>query len=138
MHICVERGNRSGMTILEVLVAMLIVGIVITTMVNLIATGDRMAGRRHSLAGATLVAKNEAERLRAYEKSLVLPKDTAYTETYNGMDYDISRTWIKNDTLLVTSPVLHREYRITVAAKNNRSVSLTFRVLQGYYGDVSR
>jgi type II secretory pathway pseudopilin PulG len=126
------------MTILESLIAMLILGITTTAVTNLIVTGDRIAGRRNAVSCATIIAKNEAERLRAYEKSLVLPKDTSYTEILNSIEFDVTRTWIKNDTVLVNSAVMHREYAITVTRKINRSVSLTFRMLQGYYGETTR
>ncbi len=126
---------QDGMTILEALIAILILGITTTAITSLIVTGDRIAGRRTTIYTATTLAKSEIERLRAYEKSLVLPKDTLYDEVVNGVEYEVKRNWIPNDTISMNSTVLHREYSVSVTRKINQSVSVSFRTLQGYYGE---
>lgn len=123
------------MTILESLIAILILGITTTAITSLIVTGDMIAGRRTTVYAATTLAKSEIERLRAYEKALVLPKDTIYDEIVNGIEYEVKRTWVPNDTISMNSSVLHREYSISVGRKINQSVSVNFRTLQGYYGE---
>ncbi|HMD68745.1 MAG TPA: hypothetical protein VKF42_07670, partial [Chitinivibrionales bacterium] len=67
-----------GTTILEALIALLILSAITMSIVSLIVTGDRIAGRRTGVSHATTLARNEAERLRAEESAVVLQGDTTY------------------------------------------------------------
>jgi type II secretory pathway pseudopilin PulG len=130
----------SGMTILEALIAILILGFTTSAVVSLVVTGDSIAGRRSGLSYATIIAKNEAERLRNCDASLAFPGDTTYSDTINGAEYDVTRSCVPRDSsiLLTDSLVINKEYSITVKRRLGRNLVLTFHVLQGFYGDQSR
>jgi hypothetical protein len=131
------------MTVIETLVAMLILGLTTTAVVSLVVTGDGIAGRRSGLSYATIIAKNEAEKLRTYETSPVLPGDTAYSAFVNGIGFDVSRVRIPGDSisrgaprpLMSDSVVMYGEYAISVKRKSGPPTAVSFRLLQGFYGE---
>lgn len=123
------------MTLVEVLIALLILGFTTAGVMRLIVTGDRIGGRRAALSYATICAKNEVERLKASETSLVLPKDTAYSDTVNGIEYDVSRVRIVSGPPRPDSIVVYQEYVISVKRKQGAPVAVSFRILQGYNGE---
>jgi hypothetical protein len=125
------------MTIIETLMAMLILACTTTAVLSLIVTGDRIAGRRSGLSYATMIAKNTAEQLRGYEKSAILPADTAYSDTVNGVVFRVSRARVLPGPISPDSIVPYGEYTITVERTGfpTAPLSLSFRVLQGFYGE---
>jgi Tfp pilus assembly protein PilV len=126
------------MTVLETLVAVLILGLTTTAVVSLLAVGDRIAGRRSGLSQATLLAKNEAERLRIYETSRLLPGDTLYSAIVNGIGYDVSRMRVHGDSLPRDSVIMYGEYEVSVKRKTGMALAVSFRLLQGFYGEPMR
>jgi hypothetical protein len=126
------------MTVLETLIAVIILGLTTTAVVSLLAVGDRMAGRRSGLSQATLLAKNEAEKLRIFERSHLLPGDTLYSAIVNGIGYDVSRTQVRPDSLPRDSALMYREYEVSVTRKSGPALALSFRLLQGFYGEQMR
>jgi hypothetical protein len=125
------------MTVLETLVAVLILGLTTGAIVSCVVTGDRIAGRRTGLSLATLLAKSEVEKLHSYETALTLPNDTSFSSNVNGIEFDVSRTRIRvrSDTVVTDSTVYFGEYAISVKRKNNPAQAVSVRLLQGYYGE---
>jgi Tfp pilus assembly protein PilV len=134
-------GRQSGTTILEALVAILILGLTTSAVVGLVVTGDKMAGRRSGLSYATLIGKNEAEKLRTYETAFVLPGDTEYSAVVNGIEFSVSRTRIYDSlaraqrALGRDSVITYGEYAISVKRKYGAPTAVSFRLLQGFYGN---
>jgi hypothetical protein len=134
--------QQSGMTVVETLVAMLILGFTTTAVVSLVVTGDRIAGKRAGASYATIIGKNEAEKLRTYETSPLLPGDTSYSAIINGIEFDVSRMRIFGDSISAgtTRPVngdsviMYGEYAISITRKSGLPLSVSFRLLQGFYG----
>jgi Tfp pilus assembly protein PilV len=129
--------RESGMTVLETLIAVLVLGLTTSAIVSCIVTGDRIAGRRSGLSLATLLAKNEVEKLHSFETALILPNDTSFSSNVNGIEFDVSRTRIKvrRDTVVTDSTVYYGEYAISVKRKNVPAQAVSIRLLQGYYGE---
>jgi type II secretory pathway pseudopilin PulG len=126
------------MTLLEVLIALFILGVTTSAIVGVIVSGDRIAGRRTSLSYATTIAKNEVERIRSAQTALVLLADTQYSDTVNGIEFEVSRINIPNDSLLADTVSLCREYTVSVTRQPGPEVSVTFRLLQEFNGSVIR
>jgi prepilin-type N-terminal cleavage/methylation domain-containing protein len=133
MRACSSSHGARGMTILEVLVALLILGFTTTAVVHLVVTGDRIAGRRSAVSYATVLAKNEAENLRTFERSPLLPNDTAYSDTVNGIEFDVVRTRVKAGLTAPDSVLYYQEFMLTVKRKTGIPLALSFRLLQGFY-----
>jgi Tfp pilus assembly protein PilV len=131
-------GGVSGMTIVEAMVAMVILSFTMAAVVHLIVTGDRISGRRSGLSYATILAQSEAERLRSYEKSLVLPNDTLYTQTTNGIAFTVSRKRIQNTTGIIDT-LSYREYAVVVKRIGGIiPLTISLRLLQGFTHDISK
>jgi hypothetical protein len=123
------------MTILEALIALCILGFTTSAVIGLVVTGDRIAGRRTVVSYAAIIAANEAERLKNFQTSLVLPNDTAYSDTVNGLTYEVTRTRIRGDSLLPDSIVLYQEFAVSVKRAPEPGPAVTLRLLQGYSND---
>lgn len=124
-------AGPAGMTIIEALIAVLILGFTTSAIVHLLVTGDRISGRRSVISYATILAQNEAERLRSHEKSLVLPNDTLFDEPMNGIMFEVSRVRIQDKTAQIDT-LPYREYAITVKRQTGPPIGVSFRLLQGY------
>jgi hypothetical protein len=125
-----------GMTILEAIIALCILGFTTAAVFSLVVTGDRIAGRRTGVSYASIIAANEAERLKNFQTSPVLPNDTAYSDTVNGLTYEVTRTRIHRDLLPADTVVLYQEFAVSV----KRTIPgpgplVTLRLLQGYLND---
>jgi type II secretory pathway pseudopilin PulG len=133
------RGSRAsqGMTIVEALVAMLILGCATSAVLSLIVTGDRIAGRRSGISYATMVAKNAVERLKNYEISATLPADTDYSDTVNGQVFLVSRVRVLPGPIAPDSIVQYGEYSISVNRTGfpTAPLAMSFRILQGFHGE---
>jgi type II secretory pathway pseudopilin PulG len=140
LHSRIVRCRRTaGMTIVEVLIALFILSAITSAVVSLIVTGDRIAGRRTGVSYATTIAKNEAERIRSSESASVLPGDTVYSDTVNGIEFEVSRTLIGGNVPPPRdSVILYQEYAVSVKRKLGSGLGFTFRMLQGYNGIATR
>ncbi|HUI91693.1 MAG TPA: hypothetical protein VLX68_05525 [Chitinivibrionales bacterium] len=125
----------SGMTVIESLIAVLILGFTTTAVIGLIVTGDKIAGRRTNVACASIIAANEMERLKTFERSPVLPGDTVYSDTVNGLTFAVTRTRIRRDSLPADSVVVYQEFAVSVRRAPEQGPSVTFRLLQGFSND---
>jgi hypothetical protein len=124
-----------GMTIIEAIIALCILSFTTSAVIGLVVTGDKIAGRRTGVSYAAIIAANEAERLKNFQTSLVLPGDTAYSETVNGLTYEVTRTRIRRDLLPADSVVLYQEFAVSVKRAPGPGPSVTLRLLQGYNND---
>jgi type II secretory pathway pseudopilin PulG len=129
------RSARSGMTILEALIALCILGFTTSAVVGLVVTGDRIAGRRTGVSYAVIIAANEAERLKNFQTSPILPNDTTYSDTVNGLAYEVTRTRIRRDPLPADSVIVYQEFSVSVRRTLGPGPSVTLRLLQGYSND---
>jgi hypothetical protein len=121
-----------GVTILEALIAMVILGFTTSAVIGLVVTGDRIAGRRTGVSYAAIIAANETERLKNFQTSLVPPNDTAFSDTVNGLTYEVTRTRIRRDSLPADSVILYQEFAVSVHRTPGPGPSVTLRLLQGY------
>jgi hypothetical protein len=129
------RSPRSGLTILEALIALCILGFTMAAVVGLVVTGDKIAGRRTGVSYAVIIAANEAERLKNFQTSPVLPNDTVYSDTVNGITYDVTRTRIHRDSLPADSVIWYQEFAVSVKRTPGPGPAVTLRLLQGYSND---
>jgi type II secretory pathway pseudopilin PulG len=124
-----------GLTVLETLIAAVILGLVITGVISLLTSGDRLWGRRNALSQALIVAQNDVERIRAAAMRDEKAGDTICDEEINGIQYELQRkvTEQASDPLLVeeSNPEL-REISISVRRKDANTELAEFMLVQGY------
>ncbi|HAJ79223.1 MAG TPA: hypothetical protein DCO75_05580 [Fibrobacteres bacterium] len=129
-----KRIQKSGFTILEVVISILILGFVFTAVLNLMTTGDRINGRRVNLSNATMLASSQIEQIRRQEESLTILEDTTYEETINSSIYKVQRTRIKSDNAIINDSALYyHEYSVNILSKNDIPY-IQLRLLQGISG----
>lgn len=118
------KNNSRGMTLLEVLLAVVIFSIVSVSIMSLIGNVDRMRVRNKKRDVATLIASNAAELLKYHGRYKNL-NDSIYNVMIKGIDYTVERMNIKNNSI--------EENVHTVEIKVYRKDELikTFRMLQG-------
>lgn len=81
-------NNSRGMTILEVLLALVIFSIVSVSIMSLIGNIDKMRIKNKKRDYATLIASNAAERLKYHGRYSNL-NDSVYTVNINGNEYTV-------------------------------------------------
>jgi len=124
-----------GLTVLETLIAAVILGLVITGVISLLASGDRLWGRRNAVSQALIVAQNDVERIRAAAMRDEKAGDTVCDEEINGIQYELRRTVTgqASDPLAAeqSNPEL-REISISVRRKDAGAELVKFILVQGY------
>jgi Tfp pilus assembly protein PilV len=128
-----RRHAAAGSTLVDVLLAMVIVGFICTALMEPLVTSTKLNGRSRHLAAASLIAGNDAEKIRA--EALVSPlllADTSYTVRMDRSTYRLQRTIIENDQESNAYAVgLNQEIEIKVFAPGFDSALVVFRTLQG-------
>lgn len=125
-------GNNSGLTLVEVILAMVVLGIVSVMLLRFLSFGETVRGRGLRIDAASVLARNEAERVKAQAANCVAVEDTFYEtsgydlyfwvsrETVTGDDY-----WEEEDTTAI------QEVAIKVGMLDNPEHLVEFRLLQG-------
>ena len=129
----------AGMTVVEVTVAMLILGLSSATILRFVAAVDRVRGRAVQVAAATRAAQNEAEQVRRTAAMLLPVNDTVYTDQNEGLEVEVRRTVIRHDEdempaalSGVADTLGTTTVQIEVLTALQDSALVRFRMLQGY------
>ncbi len=132
-----RHAAQAGLTLIEVIVAIAVLGFSLPAIMRLVAAADTMRGRSNQIAGATLLVRNEVERLRRIALLQEPLNDTSYTQTRDGLELRVERRVLGDDgfggygyfdpfeTELKTT-----EIYIGVYTGEERLIS--YRLLQGY------
>ena len=125
------RIQRSGFTVLEVIVAIFIFGCVSAALVKTLETADRIRGRASFISESTILAQNEAERLRfaASYKTEVL--DCTYIAHINSKYYSVERRVIDTETGVPENTNIP-EIELAIKTEHSDSGYIYFRFLQGF------
>lgn len=122
--------NQKGFTLLEVLIALFLLGLTITGLFQLLTTTDRAQARQKIIAYGTLLASNEAERIRVVGDCELPLHDTLYAEQINNIEFIIQTNIIKS-AIFDTATTLPVELEIKVSRKTDSRAITMVRVLQG-------
>lgn len=118
------KNNSKGMTLLEVLLAIVIFSIVSVSIMSLIGNVDKMRVRNKKRDIATLMASNTAELLKYYGAQKHL-NDSIYTVNIKGIDYRVERIKIGN------SNIDKNVHAIEIRVFRKDELIKSFRLLQG-------
>jgi prepilin-type N-terminal cleavage/methylation domain-containing protein len=123
--------TRDGFTVLEVIVAVFIFGCISAALVKTIMTADRIRGRATFISESTILAQNEAERLKnaAGFKTEVL--DCTYTTSVNSKEYSVERRIIGIESGILENKNIP-EIEIAIKPALSDSDYIYFRFLQGF------
>lgn len=124
--------NESGFTVLEVVIALFIFGLVSSALFNLMGHSSRIRGRALYVENATRLAADESERLKNISAQNSVFEDSSYTVEHGGREYKVERTIINENPSQLPSrfePV-HISIRVS-GALNEEEKPLTFNLLIG-------
>jgi Tfp pilus assembly protein PilV len=116
---------------MEVMVAVVIFSMVLTAVLRLMSTGDRINGRRLWLSHATILAANQAELIRQQENSLDIMGDTSYDQAIDGQNFHVDRKRIGEPADKFSDTASYLEFTITVNRSDDNTPLVHFRLLQG-------
>jgi Tfp pilus assembly protein PilV len=124
--------HAAAFTIVEVLVAAVILAVSVTAAMQLIQSSDKVRARAEHLTVAAQLCANESERIRVAATYYDEIEDSSYTQVRNGATYTVRRRII-NDTLETIDDYATREIHISVSMQSDTAELKGFRLLQGYY-----
>jgi Tfp pilus assembly protein PilV len=125
--------NKTGFTIVEVMVAVVVLGAAIIGVMAMLRTGDRIKAHQTQLAMAAGLAQNEAERIKYIAKNAINIPDTTYEQTINGLTFSVLRTVIKSDTIEDGLASKAQEIEIAIIFNGGMDTLSKFRLIQGYF-----
>lgn len=125
--------ERSGMTLLEVLLAVVIVSMVTTVFLRFLVSGERIRGRGMLISHAAVIAGNEAERIKSAAAGTgLIITDTAYEADAGGRTFIVERRAIESrnsqETVIFSDC---QEIEISVRKTESDSPLVRFRLIQG-------
>lgn len=125
--------SRAGMTIIEVMVAVVVLTTTTMFISQFLVSGDRIYGRSAHIERATRLARNEAELLKANAPIRSELEDSIYEVTVGERMYAVERKIIENeshDSLFQGFPVQEIEIRVKNDLYDEQAI-VEFRFLQG-------
>jgi hypothetical protein len=128
----IVRNPARGATLVDVMLAMFIFCLVGVPLMESLMAASRIGGRADRLAGASMLAWSETERIRAIAACKIDIRDTSYEATVKNLRYRVVRARVSNTGLqndFAKSP--NAEIEIRIAVSGREAPLLTFRILQG-------
>jgi prepilin-type N-terminal cleavage/methylation domain-containing protein len=125
--------SDSGLTLVEVLVAVFILGLSSSVVMRLVRDADVFRGRSYQVATAARLAENEAERVRQIARMRYVLEDSLYNETVDRLELEVRRSVLREDTydeLLDTLAAATVQIDVRVPGREKNLVSM--RLIQGY------
>jgi prepilin-type N-terminal cleavage/methylation domain-containing protein len=122
--------NKSGYTVLEVIVAIVILGFASAALFQALTNGDKLRARSITMQNVSVIVANETERIKNETFRNGTITDSSYKFEINGRSYDVNRKVIEpvlGDTVN-PCPV---ELELAVKECNSAAVPFRFRMLQG-------
>ncbi|MBD3393609.1 MAG: prepilin-type N-terminal cleavage/methylation domain-containing protein [Chitinivibrionales bacterium] len=119
-----------GMTVLEILVAVVILTVASTAFLRILAVGDRTRISTLRMQRAVLLASNEAERLKAHAGDAAVIGDTVYEVSFGKQVLIVERGPVEHDEFgEVDSLSEESEIGILVRQAGRDSAIVAFRLL---------
>lgn len=125
-------GESRGFTIMEVIVAAVILGITVVTAGRLLVGADRIRGRASQIAAAVQLSQNDAARMRSAAQRLEPINDTDYVVYRNGLELRLRRTVIPPPVVPPVGELRAAQVQIDVSTAGQETSFLSVRLLQGY------
>jgi hypothetical protein len=117
---------------MEVIVAVVVLGITAATVGRLMVTGDLIRGKASQLAIATGLAQNEAARMRVRASRYEPVTDTAYVLNRGGLELEVRRRVIPPETPPPEGELRTAEVQVEIYTLDREEPFVSFRFLQGY------
>jgi Tfp pilus assembly protein PilV len=129
-----KKPGRScaGLTILEVMMATVILTIVAPIFIQFLVAGDKVRGRALTLDRAAMLARNEAERIKSASGLEEPLADSSYEESCGGALFTVERSVVERDEENLPAYLQKtQELRIVVKRAGTDSALVSLRLIQG-------
>jgi prepilin-type N-terminal cleavage/methylation domain-containing protein len=126
--------SSKGFTVLEVVVALFILGFISAAILRGLLAADRIHARASVVMDATLIAENDIERIRKRAVFSEAVLDCTWEEMTGKRTYEVVRKNIESDSIISDNGESQlQEIEITIKeASKPDAKPLSFRFLQGY------
>jgi len=130
-----KRKDNRGFTLIEVLFAMVVFGMIAVALLRALTAADLIKGRGSLVMAASVLARNEAESIKNVGQLHADINDTTYDATYEKREFTIERKIIDPADMLLSDSKKSaiKEIEITISDKNEKPQLWHFRLLQGNY-----
>ena len=133
-HLMKLKKDFAGFTVLEVILAIVILTTISAMLMSFLLSGDKLYSRNLLIVKAAQLAQNEAELLKARSSSFEMIEDKEYEEEVGNRMFMIKRNVL--DTVMLDSvfsgyPVEAVEIQIMEGADSEKPLT-SFKLLQGY------
>jgi type II secretory pathway pseudopilin PulG len=125
-------STKSGLTVLELMVAIFIFSVTSYSLMYGLRGGAQISGRAKTTAAATILASNEAERIRHDALHGIQSPALSYAETVSGITYIVTREIINTPDINPEGKSF-TEFEIRVEPQHTLSSPRVFRLVQGYH-----
>lgn len=128
------RGKGAGFSVLEVIIAIVILTITSALLMNFLLSGDKLYGRNLLIVNAARLAQNEAEALKAQAFSPEMIEENEYEEEIGNRMFFIKRNVLDSavfDSLFSGYPIKVVEIRVMEGVDSEKPLT-SFKMLQGY------
>lgn len=119
--------NSRGMSVMEVLVAMVIFSISFTAVLYVLNSTERIKSRQRMIAYSAIVAQNDIEAFRSEGSSAFLVGDSTYETVFNEVTFAVTRQVLPPDTN--TQDL--QEIEVLIQHSPDLDTIGVYRVLQG-------
>lgn len=132
MKVILQKFQNSGYTIIEVLTAVVIFGLISGGLFTALRTGDKIRGRSISLSNASILASNELEILQNRISHGAEPSDSSYKVLLDNREFEVTRSIIQPEQFLEPNNQQNlTELEIKVKIFNDTNDLVVLRTLQG-------
>ncbi len=134
-----NKCNSAGMTVLEVLLAIVILSISSVVVLKFVSAGDILFGRNILIENASQLAQNEAELLKAQSPGIETVEEREYETSMGGRAFVVKRLVCEADsvdTLVSNYPLKGITLEIYEGYNDDYEMSakpiISFKYIQGY------
>jgi prepilin-type N-terminal cleavage/methylation domain-containing protein len=123
---CVSRRGERGVSLIEIMVALIILGIAITMAMRTLPESNTVTTRARNVTKATNLVQQKLEQLRSLPYQDPLLSNGAHTDPGNPIDSHFTRTWTVQDdypytgmkrvNVTVTFPTASADSSVTISS----------------------
>lgn len=120
-----------GFTVLEVVVAIFIFGVISAALIKMIGTADKIHGRANKVMETVIIAQNEADRIRnaaAFKETSI---DCTYIAIVNNQEFEVERRVVQPEYGEIEVNDRLQEIELLIKAKSSPD-TIKFRMIQGF------
>ena len=128
------KGKGAGFSVLEVIIAIVILTITSAILLNFLLSGDKLYSRNLLIVNAAQLAQNEAEALKAQAYSLETIEENEFEEEVGNRVYVVKRNILDSavfDSLFSGYPIKVVEIHVMEGVDSEKPLT-SFKMLQGY------